>query len=97
VEGITYLVVATEYVLYETIGNINVCTESELLKVEVPVVFLGTVGFSLRRDGRYVIKSHFYTIRHHPDLPVQVLISGEISYFLTVSKLIDKLHFPFLP
>jgi hypothetical protein len=27
---------------------------SELLKVKVPVIFLGTVGFSLRRDGRYV-------------------------------------------
>ena len=41
--------------LYRTIGNINVCAEPELLKVKVLIVFLGTVGFSLRRDGRYYI------------------------------------------
>jgi hypothetical protein len=44
--------VATEHDIYKTMGIINVCTESELYKVKVPVVFLGTVGFSLRRDGR---------------------------------------------
>ena len=29
------------------------CTDFEMLKVKVPIIFLGTVGFSLRRDGRY--------------------------------------------
>jgi hypothetical protein len=33
-------------------GNIDVYTESELLEVKVPLDFLGTVGFSLRREGR---------------------------------------------
>jgi hypothetical protein len=46
--------VATEHNLYKTIRNIYVCIEFELLKVKVPSVFLGTVGFSLRRDGRYM-------------------------------------------
>jgi hypothetical protein len=41
-----------EHALYKTIRNIDVCTESELLKVKVLIIFLGTVGFSLRRDGR---------------------------------------------
>jgi len=44
--------VATEHDIYITIGIINVYTESELLKVKVPVVFLGMVGFSLRKDRR---------------------------------------------
>jgi hypothetical protein len=34
-------------------GNIDVCAEPELLEVKVLIVFLGTAGFSLRRDGRY--------------------------------------------
>ena len=34
------------------IVSINVCTDFELLKVKVPLKFLGTVGFSLRREGR---------------------------------------------
>jgi hypothetical protein len=29
------------------------CIEFKLLKVKVPIIFLGTAGFSLRRDGRY--------------------------------------------
>jgi hypothetical protein len=33
--------------------DIKVCTKFETHKVEVPIIFLGTVGFSLRRDGRY--------------------------------------------
>jgi hypothetical protein len=32
-----------------------VCTNFEMLKVEVPIIFLGTVGFSPRRDKRYCI------------------------------------------
>ena len=35
------------------------CTDFEMLKVKVPVIFLGTVGFSLRRDGR----KHRYVYR----------------------------------
>jgi hypothetical protein len=45
--------VATEHDLYKSIGDVNVCTEFEMLKVKVPINFLGTVGFSLRREGRY--------------------------------------------
>ena len=39
---------------YKTLGAFDVYAESELLKVKVPIIFLGTVGFSLRRDGRYM-------------------------------------------
>lgn len=34
-------------------GNIDMCTEPELLKVKVPIIFLGKVGFSPPREGRY--------------------------------------------
>ena len=44
--------VAIAHDLYRTMGNIDVCAESELLEVKVPIVFLGTVGFSPRREGR---------------------------------------------
>jgi hypothetical protein len=50
--------VATEHDTYKIIRIINVCRGSELLKVKVPVVFLGTVGFSLRRDGRYMQRTN---------------------------------------
>jgi hypothetical protein len=46
------LVVAMEHNLYINIGDIDVCTEFEMLKVEVPTIFFGIVGFSPRRDGR---------------------------------------------
>ena len=52
--GIGYLGAVIAHDLYSSIANIDVCTESELLKVKVPIIFLGTVGFSLRRDGRRV-------------------------------------------
>jgi len=39
--------------LYGTMANIDVCTESELLEVKVPIVFLGTGGFSASKDGHY--------------------------------------------
>lgn len=42
----------TAHDLYKTMGNSNVCIESELLEVKVPIVFLGTVGFSPPREGR---------------------------------------------
>jgi len=44
--------VAAEHDLYKAIGNTGVCIEFELLKVKVPIIFLGTVGFSLPREGR---------------------------------------------
>jgi len=44
--------VATEHDLYKNIGAIDVCTEFEMLQVKVPIIFLGTVGFSLPREGR---------------------------------------------
>lgn len=44
---------ATEHDLYKIIKDIDVCTEFEMLQVKVPISFLGTVGFSLRREGRY--------------------------------------------
>jgi hypothetical protein len=44
--------VVTEYDLYKIIRTLDVCIEFELLKAKVPVIFLGTVGFSARRDGR---------------------------------------------
>jgi hypothetical protein len=41
------------YDLYRIIANTDVWIESELSETKVPIVFPGTVGFSLRRDGRY--------------------------------------------
>jgi hypothetical protein len=34
------------------IGYFDLCTYFKMLKVEVPLNFLGTVGFSARREGR---------------------------------------------
>ena len=39
--------------------NINVCTDFELLKVEVPLIFLGPVCFSTHSDGRYRLSDTF--------------------------------------
>ena len=50
--GLEYPRVATEYDLQKIIMCVDVCIEFKLLKVKVPIIFLGTVGFSLRRDGR---------------------------------------------
>lgn len=36
----------------ELIEKFNVCTESELLKVKVSMIFFGAVGFSAPNDGR---------------------------------------------
>jgi hypothetical protein len=54
--------VAIAHNLHRTIGNIDVCAESELFKVKVPIVFLGTVGFSLRKEGRYFDLKHLIKI-----------------------------------
>jgi hypothetical protein len=45
--------VASEHDLYKNMGNIDECIDFEMFKVKVPIIFLGTAGFSLRRDGRY--------------------------------------------
>jgi hypothetical protein len=55
--------VAIAYNLYVTIGDSNACTEFKLLKVKVPIVFLGTEGFLPCRDGSYPILSPLVGIR----------------------------------
>jgi hypothetical protein len=50
--------VAIKHNLYENIGDINVYIEFEILKVKVPIIFLGTVGFSPLREGRESL--HFF-------------------------------------
>lgn len=37
--------------LYKIIADTNVCTNSQLLEVKVPLICLGTEGISLRRGG----------------------------------------------
>jgi hypothetical protein len=51
-KGSEYLRVTTEYNLYKIIKQVEVCTKFKLLKVKVPIIFLGTAGFLLRRDRR---------------------------------------------
>jgi hypothetical protein len=46
-----YLEVTSKYYLYIEIRDIDVCTEFKILKVKVLVKFLGTMGFSARREG----------------------------------------------
>jgi hypothetical protein len=41
-----------EHDLDKNIGDVDVYTQFEMLKVKVPIIFLGTVGFSLLREGR---------------------------------------------
>src|SRR5436309_765006 len=48
--GNSTLGVAIAHDLYRNIVNIDVYTEFELLEVKVPIIFLGTAGFSPRRD-----------------------------------------------
>lgn len=40
--------VATEHDLCKNIGDIDACTDFEMVEVKVPIIFLGTVGFSVR-------------------------------------------------
>jgi hypothetical protein len=46
--------------LYKDIRDIDVCKELEMLKVKVPINFLGTMGFSARREGRYSTRKAEY-------------------------------------
>jgi hypothetical protein len=48
------LEVATDYDLYKKNIDIDVYTDFENLKSKYFIIFLGTMGFSLHRDGRYV-------------------------------------------
>lgn len=44
---------ATEHDLCKNMRDINTYKDFDMLKVKVLIVFLGTVRFSLCRDGRY--------------------------------------------
>jgi hypothetical protein len=46
--------------LYIEIGDIDMYIEFEMLKVKVSIKFLGTMGFSLRREGCYRIEGNNY-------------------------------------
>jgi hypothetical protein len=52
-KGFKCLGVATKRDVYNEIRDLDLCIDFKVLKVKVPFKFLGTVGFSLRRDGRY--------------------------------------------
>lgn len=43
---------ATVHYLYKNITDFDVCIEFEILKVKVPVNFLGTADLSLPSEGR---------------------------------------------
>jgi hypothetical protein len=60
-------------------GNIDVCTESELLEVKVPIVFLATVGFSPPRDGRYYSFESPFPVAMFQALPASALESNDHS------------------
>jgi hypothetical protein len=42
-----------EHDLHKNIRYADICTEFDIFEVKVPIIFLGTVGFSLRREGHY--------------------------------------------
>ncbi len=44
---------ATEHNPSKIVADNDVCTGFDMFKVKVPIHFLGTAGFSARRDGRY--------------------------------------------
>ena len=46
------LILAREYDLYKNLGDVDMCRVFGKSKVEVPVIFFGTAGFSARRDAR---------------------------------------------
>ena len=43
---------AREYELYKMLADVDMCGVFDVFNVEVPIIFFGTEGFSLRRDGR---------------------------------------------
>ena len=44
--------VAMEHDLYKSLGDIDMCRKFDMFEVKLYVIFLRTVGFSLRREGR---------------------------------------------
>jgi hypothetical protein len=52
--GSKCLGVAIKRDVYKESRDIDLCIDFKVLKVKVPFRFLGTVGFSPRREGRYV-------------------------------------------
>jgi hypothetical protein len=62
------LILPTVYDLYITIADVEVCAESKLFKVKVPMVFLVEGGFSGRRDGRYT-KGLYLRVVGSPNRP----------------------------
>ena len=46
---------ATEYDLYKKNRDIEVCIKFDMLRVKVPIIFLGTVCFSPHKGGCYII------------------------------------------
>ena len=54
---------ATGYGSNNNMGYFDVCTDLNMFKVKVPLNFLGTVGFSLRGEGRYLSKPIFTSAR----------------------------------
>ena len=66
---------ATEHNLYKNMGDIDVCTEFEMLKVKVPISFLGMVGFSpLGRDVSFLSFIALYQSMY--DCPDRCLVSN---------------------
>jgi len=43
--------VAIVYNLYSIMGYINICIDSKLFKVNIPLISCGIVGFTPPRDG----------------------------------------------
>ena len=54
--GLEGLAVGIKYGLYKNRRYADMCIESDILKVKVPIIFFGTQGFSARRDGRYYLR-----------------------------------------
>jgi hypothetical protein len=44
---------ATKYNIYRNIVNIKIYAKFEIFQVKVPLIFLGTQGFSARRVSRH--------------------------------------------
>ena len=61
-KGSECLGVATEHDLYKNIGDIDMCTEFEKHKVKVPVIFLGSVGFSLSQSRGWSLSANLMDI-----------------------------------
>ena len=52
-KGLEYLKLATEHNIFKNIRNIDIYIDFEMIKVKVPIKFLGTADFFATRDGRY--------------------------------------------